>query len=326
LEEDGQVVPKENGECELDDMVVADIHVRYKDQTINELKDIEFRVDKRLALTDGVAENFVNQIAGAKIDEKRNIAIKLSDGLQNSVLRGQTVDAEFTIKDIKTYRLPEWTPDLFKDFGVGDAAELDELIRSALERRLDYTQRQEARKQILDMINDSASLELPPDLLRKQSTRTLQRRIMEMKNAGLPEDQIRGRLAVLQQDVMRSTALLLKEHFVLQKIAEVENIEITDEDIDEEIERLADQSGESARKVRTQMERENLIESLAADLVEKRALDLVLSLAEYEDYELNPEQSEQPIASMGASAVPESALDAPAPADETETGTTPTTP
>ena len=74
----------------------------------------------------------------------------------------------------------------------------------------------------------------------------------------------------------KSTAAALKEHFVLQKIAEVEKIEIEDEDIDAEIDRIADQTGESSRKVRARLEKDDLIEALATDLLERKALDLIL--------------------------------------------------
>jgi trigger factor len=83
--------------------------------------------------------------------------------------------------------------------------------------------------------------------------------------------------------VINSTALALKEHFVLQKIAEVEKFELDDEEIEAEIEAIADQSGESPRRVRAQFEREDMIETLAAQLIERKALNLILETAEYED-------------------------------------------
>ena len=92
--------------------------------------------------------------------------------------------------------------------------------------------------------------------------------------------------------MLKSTAAALKEHFVLQKIAEVEKIEIEDDDIDAEIERIADQTGESSRKVRARLEKEDLIEALAADLLERKALDLILRSATYEDYELEGRRAE----------------------------------
>src|SRR5205085_6837935 len=115
------------------------------------------------------------------------------------------------------------------------------------------------------------------------------------------------RRRLLEQDVLKSTAAALKEHFVLQKVAEVEKIEIEDEDLDQEIERIADQSGESFRKVKARMEKEDLMEALATDLLERKALDLILSEAKFEDYDLTPdEQAEQSadVTTVSAQAVP----------------------
>ena len=50
----------------------------------------------------------------------------------------------------------------------------------------------------------------------------------------MSEDEIRARQRLLQQDVLRSTAAALKEHFVLQKIAEVEKIDVNEDDVNEE--------------------------------------------------------------------------------------------
>ncbi len=62
-----------------------------------------------------------------------------------------------------------------------------------------------------------------------------------------------------------------------------------DDEIDLEIERLAEQTGESPRRVRSQMEKEDLLETLAAQLIERKALDLILESAKYEDVPMHPE-------------------------------------
>ena len=143
----------------------------------------------------------------------------------------------------------------------------------------------------LQQIAAASSWELPTDMLMRQAKKAMSRRIMEMREAGMSEDEIRARHRLLERDVLQSTTLALKEHFVLQKIAEVEKIEIDDDEVDAEIERMAAQTGESPRKVRAQMEREDLIETLATQLIERKALDLILGSAEYTDVPLEPEKS-----------------------------------
>ena len=121
----------------------------------------------------------------------------------------------------------------------------------------------------------------------------------------MTDAQIRGRSRVLENDALKSTAAALKEHFVLQKIAEVEKIEIEDADIEAEIDVIAERSGESYRKVRARLEKDDLIEALATELLERKALDMVLDNATYEDYEFNPiEDREGEVSTAEASAAP----------------------
>ncbi|MFO0823345.1 MAG: hypothetical protein U0792_09530 [Gemmataceae bacterium] len=104
---------------------------------------------------------------------------------------------------------------------------------------------------------------------------------------------------------------------MLQKIAEVEKIEIDEDDLDHEIERIADRSGESVRRVRARMEKEDLAEALATDLLEQKALDLILQNATYEDYEWNAEESRgDEVSTVEADAMPESSTPTEAPTEE----------
>ena len=151
-------------------------------------------------------------------------------------------------------------------------------------------------------------------MLIKQARKTLARRMMEMRNAGMSDAQIQGRRRILEQDVLKNTEAALKEHFVLQKVAEVEKIEIEQDDIDAELDRIAEQSGESFRKVKARLEKEDLMEAVAADLLERKALDLILTNATYEDYELTAGEQQGEVATVAQNALPESSEEG-APAD-----------
>jgi trigger factor len=156
---------------------------------------------------------------------------------------------------------------------------------------------------VIEHINAAATWDLPIDLLRRQAHKAMARKIMEMKSDGISEEEIQGRRRLLEQDILQSTALALKEHFVLQKIAEVEKIDVSDDDLNDEIERLAEQDGESPRRVRARLEREDLLDALAAEMIERKALDLILDSAEYEEVRLG--QEDQPhVSTVEAQAVP----------------------
>jgi trigger factor len=312
LEPYGQVVPKEPPVVELFDTVTADVSISYRDKEINKLSEVRVRVEPQLALSDGVSKDFGAKMKGAHPGDVRTVDITLSQGTAVEQLRGQEVQATFTVKDVKTTRPPELTQEFLENtFAVSTPEAFTELVQAVLERRLEYTQRQEARKQVLEQISAASAWELPQDMLMKQARKTLHRRLLEMKNAGMSDEQIKGRRRLLEQDVLKTTADALKEHFVLQKVAEVEKIEIEQDDIDAEIDRIAEQSGESFRKVKARLEKEDLMEAVAADLLERKALDLILTHATYEDYELKPSEQVGEVATVSEQAVP-GATEAPA--------------
>lgn len=304
LEPYGQIVPKE-GPVADDDVVVADVTITRDGQELNKISEVRVKVEDRLALSDGVVEGFAEKMRGAVPGDSRTVDVTLGQSVAES-LRGVNVQAAFAVKDVKTVRLPELTPELLEEFGVRTPDAFSELVRTRLDRILDYAQRQAARQQVFEQLAAAADWDLPRDLLIRQARKTMSRKVMEMRSAGMTEEQIAGRQRVLEMDAIKSTAAALKEHFVLQKIAEVEKIEIEDSDIDEEIDAIADRTNESPRKVRARLEKDDLIEPLATELLERKALDLVLSSAVYEDVPLqaNDATASGDVATVEASAVP----------------------
>ena len=287
----GQLVPKPEGNAQVGDAIVAEITSRDGDRVLSSLKEAVVKVEPQLAFKDGVAPKFGEQIQGAGPGDTRDVDVTLSDKVSDESLRGKEVKSSFTVKEVKAVRLPDLTHEFLHNFGVHNKEQFEELIRLILERRLEYLQRQSARRQVMEQLAGSTNWELPNDLLIRQARKALARQVMEMKANGISEDEIRGRQRLLEQDVLRNTALALKEHFVLQKIAEEEKIDISDDDLEEEVERIAEQNRESPRRVRARLEREDLLDALAAELIERKALDLILDSAEYEDEPLGaPEQ------------------------------------
>jgi trigger factor len=299
----GQVVPKPEGNAQVGDAIVAEVVSKDGERELGTMKESVFRIEPRLAFKDGVAEKFGEQIAGANAGDVREVDIKLSNSVAEEALRGKTVKAFFRVKDVKSVRMPELTHEFLHNFGVHSEEQLDELLRVVLQRRLEYLQRQAVRQQVLEQISSAASWELPRDLLLRQARKAMARRVMEMRSNGMAEEEINARQRLLQQDVLRSTEMALKEHFVLQKLAEVEKIDIDEADLDDEIERIAEQNKESPRRVRARLEKEDMLDALAAEMIESKAIDLILESAEYEDYQLGQEGAAN-VATVEEQAVP----------------------
>jgi trigger factor len=298
-----QIVPKPEGNAQVGDILISDLTVRDGERVLNSITEYAVRIEPRLAFKDGVVARFAEQVQGANPGDSRVVDLDLASSVADPTLRSKRVQATFAVKDVKTLRMPELTHEFLHHFGVHSEEQLRELIRVLLQRRLEHVQRQSAREQVIQQMAAASQWQLPEDLLVRQARKAMARKVMEMRSDGISEEEIRGRQRLLEQDILRSTALALKEHFVLQKIAEVEKIDVNDEDIEAEIERIAEQNDESPRRVRARMEKEDLLEALAAEIIERKALDLILDGAEYEEVPLG-QQEQAPVATVDVQTVP----------------------
>lgn len=291
LEPMGQIVPKVgvNGApatVVTDDIITADVIIELNGKVVNEISEVRVKVEPRLAMADGIAEGFAKKLSGAKVGEQRTVDMVISQEVNNESLRGKTLQASFNIKDIKTIKSPEIDEALLSKFGLKAEEQLDEFVRVRLDQQLVNTQREAARNGVIAQLSQNTKVTLPTEMLKRQARKSINQKVIEMRANGVSEDQIKGRLRVLEMDSLNSTAALLQGRFILQKIADIEKIEIEDEDIENEIAEIADREGESYRKVRARMEKDDLIESLATELLERKALDLVMASAEFDEYTL----------------------------------------
>ena len=124
-----------------------------------------------------------------------------------------------------------------------------------------------------------ANWELPPALLRKQTRRELQRMVLELQSGGFSNEVIQAHSNQLQRQSLAYTAMALKEHFILERLAEEEKIDAEPEDFDREIELIAEQSGMPARRVRARLEKRGEMDSLRNQIVERKVIELITSHA-----------------------------------------------
>ncbi len=118
---------------------------------------------------------------------------------------------------------------------------------------------------------------------------------MELRRSGFSDEEIRAHENELRQNSRVNTARALKEHFILERIAEEqEHRRSAEQDYDAEIMLIARQSGESPRRVRAQLEKGGLMDTLRNQIIERKVIDLILESAKFKDvpYEIEGADAE----------------------------------
>jgi trigger factor len=284
LRERGRFVPHA-GTPKEGDLLVANL--RFRDEAgalVSEATETEIVVRPKLSFADAEFEGFTDLVAKARPGATVTATLRVADEAAVERLRGTDVQMELEVLDVKRHELPTLTPALLEEVGGFETEEaLRAAVRKQLEGQLEWHRRRQVRQQVAGALTASAGWELPPSLLRRQAQRELERAILELRRSGFDDDSIRRHVNELRQTVMGSTARALKEHFILERIAEEEGVGDTAADYDEEIRAIAAQAGESPRRVRASLERRGLMDVLRNQIIERKTIDLVTSHASFKD-------------------------------------------
>lgn len=265
------------------DAVNVDITIQYKGELLGRYTDRQVTLKPTLALADAELTNFDELLKGVVPGDKRKGEATVAIEAADVEMRGEKVELEFEVNQVLAQVQSELDENLLGAFGASSSEELRQSIMQTLERQLKYTQRQSARTQVLEKITESANWDLPESLVRRQVENAMRRELLEMEQAGYTEEDVRARENELRQNAISTTRKALKEHFVLDRIATDEKLEVTPQDMETEIHMMAMQRGENPRRIRARLEKQGLMENLAAQILERKAIDIVLDSAKYED-------------------------------------------
>ena len=279
----GRLVPFE-GPAEAGDYITTNLTFKQDDTVLSQGAEEVIRIRPVLSFRDGRIEKFDKLMKGVQSGETRVGKAKLTDDAPNAALRGKEVTAEFEVLEVKRLEVPELNEELFEELGGFESeADLRDTIKDQLERQLDYEQHRRAREQITAALTVAADWELPPELLERQSRRELERAVLELRRSGFGDNEIQAHENALRQNSLASTARALKEHFILERIAEEQEIEVDEEDYDREIQLIAAQSNESPRRVRARLEKSGSMDVLRNQIVERKVIELILEHANFKE-------------------------------------------
>ncbi len=284
LERHGQMVPKLQGSAELGDFVTADlVFYRPDGSTLSEVKEIQFRLQPELRFRDGAIPELGETLVGATPGETRKGEANLGTSTGEASLRGATVPVEIRLHDLKQIRLPEINTAFLNSIGFDSMEDLREAVQEALKRRAETLQRQALRRQIVDHLLEKTPFDLPADLVRREEQGTIRRLVAELRAEGIGDNEIRASEAAIRANAHESTLRSLKELLLLSKIAEAEDLEVDIEDVDIEIESMAERTGESPRRIRSRLEKEGTLQQYTTQILERKVIDRILQLSNVED-------------------------------------------
>jgi trigger factor len=274
----GNWAPVLDGEVEEDDLLICNMKM------IVEGKEAKAEENIRLAarptrLEGAVLEDFGAVVEGAKVGETRQIESELPDDHEIADLRGKKARFELTINEIKRLEMPPLEEAFYKNQGFDTEAEFRDHLKQVMQSELEVEIKRGMRNQVRKYLLEKVKLDLPEDLSARQTQRVALRRAVELQRQGVPVGEIEKHADELRTKAREQATAELKLYFILEEIAEKLEVEVTEEEINEQIAAMARAYNRRFDRVRDELAKNDGIESLYTEVRDEKCLDRILEKA-----------------------------------------------
>ncbi len=226
---------------------------------------------------------FEDQLIGAKIGEPMEVNVTFPEDYQAEELAGKPAVFKCKVNKIEMKELPALDDDFAKDVSEFDTLEEYKAdIRANLEKKKAEDAKRAKEDAVVEKAAENAQMEIPDAMIDTQVEQMVNDFARRMQAQGLSMDQyvqITGTTPQMMKDQMKPQAVKrIQSRLVLEKIAEVENIQISDEKLDEEIAKMAEMYKMEADKLKELMG-DYEKEQMKKDMAVQEAVTLIAEAA-----------------------------------------------
>ena len=224
-------------------------------------------------------DNFEEQLIGVEINGEKDVEVTFPEEYHAEDLAGKAAVFHVKVLGIKEKQLPVIDDDFAQDASEFDTlAEYKEDIKKNLTEKKEKEARAAKENAAVDKAIENAQMEIPDAMLNTQVRQMLDDFSRRMQSQGLTMEQyfqFTGMTLEKMQEEMKPQALKrIQTRLVLEKIAEVENIQPTDEEVEEEFKKMADAYKMEVEKIKELLgDRE--LEQMKKDMAVQKAVTLI---------------------------------------------------
>lgn len=225
---------------------------------------------------------FEEQLVGMAKEETKDINVTFPENYQVADLAGQPVVFKVTVHDIKTKVLPEANDELIKEAKIKDVETMEDYrayVKKNMTERKDRENEENFTNDVIDAVLGNAEVEIPDAMIERETDEMVREITQRLSAQGFTLEQfaqVTGQDETkIRSEVRQDAEKKVRVRLVLEAVAEAEQIEISDEEIEAELKAIADQYSMQIEQVR------NLIshDAVSYDLRQRKALELIKETA-----------------------------------------------
>ncbi len=289
---------------EAEDVQVADGHsvsFDYEGRVDGELFDGGKAANVDLEIGSGrMIPGFEDGLIGARAGEDVTLKVTFPEDYGTEHLAGKDAEFSCTVHSIRRREVPELDDEFAKDLGEFDTLD-------ALREKItgDFTKRQEAeaksavQSSVMDSLLERTDFEVPPGVVERQLNSQIQS-MQQQFQGQIPPEILQQQMSRLREEGRGTAERRVRESLVLEAIALAKEFEVTTEDTDVRFAEMAEAQGTDVKQLKEMAEAQGWNEAIKSELLDKKALDFLVSQATVEELveeEVAPEapQVEEPV-------------------------------
>lgn len=226
---------------------------------------------------------FADQLMGAKASEKRSVNVDFPADFVTPQLAGKKGVFEVEVVEIKEKVLPEADDAFAKSYGAESAAKLREGVRRDLENELSFKIDRSVRNQIADQLLRRVNFELPEAVVARETKNVVYELVRENQKRGVTMEMVEKQKDQIYSAANDNAKSRVKLDFVMQKIAEKEDIKVSQEEVALRIQNLAAMYNMPPEKFAKDLQKRNGIMEIYDQVAREKTFDLLKAQAKIED-------------------------------------------
>jgi trigger factor len=238
-----------------------------------------------------------DNLTGTKPDDEKTFLVEYPEDFSAKGLAGKTVEYQVKVSTVRVKELPqlddEWAQSLG---GEGDEIEsLDQLkakIRSDLEGQAKNEAEGKVRTDLLRQLVEGHEFELPDRLVEHQTEHRVESIVRDMIGQGIDPRSPELDWEKARDSLKEQARYELRSSLLLEEIANEEKIDVSDQEIEDEINTIANASRQTPEQVRAVLTKQGGERSIAPRLRNRKALDFLVANAKLTDEDWKEEQQE----------------------------------
>jgi trigger factor len=284
--------PVEERGAQLGDTITANFHGRFIDTPEAEPINVE-DVDVVLG-GEGVVQTITDNLTGTKSDDEKTFIVDYPEDFSAKGLAGKRVEYAAKVNSVRVKELPELDDEWAQSLGdeIESLADLRVKVRADLEAQTKNEADAKMRADIVRKLVEAHEFELPERLVQHQTEHRLESVVRDMIGQGMDPRHPELNWDKARDSLKEQAGYDLRGSLLLERLADEEQIEVSQQEIDDEIARVADASKQSPDQVRAILTKQGGESSIAGRLRNRKALDFLVANASVTDEEWKEEKEE----------------------------------